>query len=219
MTGPRHPSPEKHSLLTAVVSLGACVQAQVQLVVLGVVNIFTDVMLLLLPLPVVMSWDSTWRRKLKFYILFTLGIFVIAVTVIRLPINALNKSNQLNRTTWATVELLTAAIVVNAPTLHGLWNASRHQASVLKENHDRSDIAIESWRARDSPGPGAGGVASNASLLGLVGDRPADAKQMTTSTELSRDNEGGRGSAASTHDAERTSVHSSQRGILHDEHP
>lgn len=82
-------------------------------------------MLLILPIPSLISLQTPWRLKLRLYILCTLGLFIIAVTVIRLPINALNASVQANRTTWASTELLAAAIAVNAPTLYGAYNSWR----------------------------------------------------------------------------------------------
>ena len=180
---------------------------------LGVFNILTDVMLLILPLPVVIAWDSAWRRKIKFYILFTLGIFVIVVTIVRLPINSLNKSSQVNRTTWATVELLTAAIVVNAPTLHGLWNASRQKSSTLQENSDRSDHAMESWRARD---PQTVNADSDASAVDLRHFQPVGVKQTAIASQESRGSHDREADLDSSHDVEGGSVHSSQRGILKD---
>ncbi|KPM43824.1 hypothetical protein AK830_g2811 [Neonectria ditissima] len=108
---------------------GDCAKAQVQLIVVGVLNIITDFMLLVLPMPLVISLKTAWQRKAQLSALFTLGIFIIAITIIRLPINASNKDSQINRTTWASTELLTAAIVVNAPTIYGLWNKRRQAKS------------------------------------------------------------------------------------------
>jgi hypothetical protein len=102
------------------------VQAQEQRIVLGVLNIFTDLLLLALPLPTLFSLQTPWKRKLRLMLICTLGIFIVAITVIRLPINALNASVQANRTVWASTELLTAAIVANAPTLYGAVNKARH---------------------------------------------------------------------------------------------
>jgi hypothetical protein len=84
-------------------------------------------MLLALPLPALMSLQTPWRTKLRLYSLCSLGIFIIAITIIRLPINAINATVQANRTTWASTELLAAAIVVNAPILYGSINRWRHQ--------------------------------------------------------------------------------------------
>ncbi|KKF95399.1 hypothetical protein CFO_g2259 [Ceratocystis platani] len=85
-------------------------------------------MLLLLPIPLLIGLQANARLKLQLSVLFTLGIFIIAITVIRLPINSLNQSLQSSRTTWASTELFTSAVVVNAPTLYGFWN-KRRQAS------------------------------------------------------------------------------------------
>ena len=108
---------------------GSCAQAQVQLVVVGVTNIITDVMLLILPLPLVLRMKAAWKLKVQLCCLFLLGSFIIAITIIRLPINSLNKDSQVNRSTWASTELLAAAVVVNAPTLYGMWNKNRQSKS------------------------------------------------------------------------------------------
>ncbi|KAF2820544.1 hypothetical protein CC86DRAFT_304707 [Ophiobolus disseminans] len=107
---------------------GKCVQAQVQLVVLGVLNIVTDIMLLALPLPTLISLQTPWRTKLRLFTICALGLFIIAITIIRLPINHLNAAVQANRSTWASTELLTAAIAVNAPTLYGAFNHWRRRS-------------------------------------------------------------------------------------------
>ncbi|KAF5017873.1 hypothetical protein F66182_10168 [Fusarium sp. NRRL 66182] len=118
---------------------GSCAKAQLQLIVVGVLNIVTDTMLLVLPIPLVVSLRTAWQRKVQLCALFTLGVFIIAITVVRLPINAENKDSQVNRTTWASIELFTAAIVVNAPTIYGLWNKQRQAKSESKSQgtHDR----------------------------------------------------------------------------------
>lgn len=85
----------------------------------------TDVMLLALPIPTLISLQTPWRTKLRVYIICALGLFIITITVIRLPINALHASVQANRTTWASTELLAAAIAVNAPILYGAINRWR----------------------------------------------------------------------------------------------
>ncbi|OQE93712.1 hypothetical protein PENNAL_c0005G04138 [Penicillium nalgiovense] len=51
--------------------------------------------------------------------LFAVGLF-IAITIARLPQNAKTSTARVNRTTWASIELLAAAIDANAPVLYGL---------------------------------------------------------------------------------------------------
>ena len=45
---------------------------------------------------------------------------LVAVTIVRLPQNANHATAQVNRTTWASAELLTASFVANAPALYTL---------------------------------------------------------------------------------------------------
>lgn len=86
-------------------------------------------MLLIMPIPVIFKLNAPLGRKAQLFTLFTLGIFIIVITIIRLPINSSHPYSQVNRTTWASTELLTAAIVVNAPTLYSFWNKRRREKS------------------------------------------------------------------------------------------
>ncbi|UKZ76318.1 hypothetical protein TrVFT333_004020 [Trichoderma virens FT-333] len=120
---------------------GPCAQAQMQLIVLGVLNIVTDFMLLVMPIPIIFKLKVPMARKAQLLGLFTLGIFIIAITVIRLPINSSHPYSQVNRTTWASTELLTAAIVVNAPTLYSFWNKRQRDKSTPRPAQGESDKA------------------------------------------------------------------------------
>ncbi|KAH6606012.1 PTH11-like G-protein-coupled receptor [Trichoderma cornu-damae] len=128
---------------------GPCAQAQLQLVVLGVLNIVTDFMLLVMPIPVIIKLKAPTARKAQLLTLFTLGIFIIAITIIRLPINSSHPYSQVNRTTWASTELLTAAIVVNAPTLYSFWNTRQrekpppHEQGCCQHGDGSDRIAME----------------------------------------------------------------------------
>lgn len=88
-------------------------------------------MLFVLPIPVVLKLQVPWRKKAQIVALFALGVFIIAITLIRLPINSSHGLSQDNRTTWMATELVTSAIVVNAPAIYGLWNKKRVQQRTL----------------------------------------------------------------------------------------
>ncbi|OQD93837.1 hypothetical protein PENVUL_c169G05256 [Penicillium vulpinum] len=107
---------------------GKCCQAQLQLIVLGVLNVVTDVMLIALPIPILVMVKRSNVEKLQLAILFAVGLFIVAITIARLPQNVKNYSAQVNRTTWASVELLAAAIVANAPVLYGLLKGQRQKS-------------------------------------------------------------------------------------------
>ncbi|KAF8470839.1 hypothetical protein BDZ91DRAFT_693822 [Kalaharituber pfeilii] len=99
---------------------GQCAQAQIQLFLLGGLNIFTDLLLIAFPLPALYTTRMSRLKKLQILLLFGIGFFVVVVTIIRLPQNSKNKSLQKNRSTWASVELFAACFVANAPTLYTL---------------------------------------------------------------------------------------------------
>ncbi|KAH7009778.1 hypothetical protein EDB80DRAFT_868307 [Ilyonectria destructans] len=80
---------------------GSCAKAQLQLIVVGVLNIVTDAMLLAVPIPLSVSLKTSWKRKLRLYALYALGVFIVAIAIIRLPINSIHKDRQVNQPTWA----------------------------------------------------------------------------------------------------------------------
>ncbi|KAM5343044.1 hypothetical protein ACJ41O_014010 [Fusarium nematophilum] len=115
-----------------VVIFCSCAKAQLELFLVGSLNIMTDIMLLAFPFVLFTSLKTSWKLKLRLFSLFTLGVFIIAITVIRLPINRSNKDSQANRSMWASTELFIATVVVNAPTIYGLWNKKRQD---LAQSH------------------------------------------------------------------------------------
>ncbi|OJD29710.1 pth11-type gpcr protein [Diplodia corticola] len=100
---------------------GSCSQAQTQLVAVGILNILTDIMLMILPIPIFFYyWKRPLLQRIHIFSLFCLGIFIVAITAIRLPQNYNQATSQVNRTTWASIELFVVALAVNAPVLYTL---------------------------------------------------------------------------------------------------
>ncbi|KAI9682901.1 MAG: hypothetical protein M1829_006337 [Trizodia sp. TS-e1964] len=93
---------------------GICCQAPVQLYVL-------DLMLIILPLPTLIKVQRPLLQKIQLCALFCIGLFLVAVTFVRLPLNASNNTSQVSRTTWGSIECLAAAIVANSPALYSLF--------------------------------------------------------------------------------------------------
>ncbi|KAE8375384.1 hypothetical protein BDV26DRAFT_299799 [Aspergillus bertholletiae] len=91
----------------------------------GVLNIATDLMLIILPVPLLVKVKRPFMEKLQLAALFAVGFFIVIITVIRLPQNARHSTAQVNRTTWASVELFAAALVANAPVLYGFYRGER----------------------------------------------------------------------------------------------
>lgn len=71
-------------------------------------------------MPALFEIRRSFPAKLRLFSLFSLGIFLVVITVIRLPLNLNHGMYQVNRTTWASVESFVAAFVANIPTLYTL---------------------------------------------------------------------------------------------------
>ncbi|TGZ84710.1 hypothetical protein EX30DRAFT_345391 [Ascodesmis nigricans] len=107
---------------------GKCTHAQIQLVSMASLNIFTDIILILIPLPVLLRIHLPVFRKLQLAALFSVSLFVITVTIIRMPLIVQSGSLQKLRSFWASVECFAAAIVANAPLFNSIfqdWLAKR----------------------------------------------------------------------------------------------
>jgi len=97
----------------------------------------TDLPLILLPLPLLFKARLPMLRKLQLFVLFGVSIFVIGITVIRMPIIISDDSLQKARTLWASIECLAACAVANAPVL----NAFLHE-HIQKRRDAQQDIEL-----------------------------------------------------------------------------
>jgi len=92
-----------------------CREGLVQLVVMGVCDIITDVMLIVYPIPLVMSSTGMrMRKKLSLVLLFLLSLVLIAITAYRVPSTISRRSSQQYRSLLASLEILAATAVSNA---------------------------------------------------------------------------------------------------------
>ncbi|PWW80252.1 hypothetical protein C7212DRAFT_355752 [Tuber magnatum] len=133
---------ERLTALSAVPSVN-CVQAVGQLITMGTLNIFTDVALILIPLPLVFKSRLPIIRKLQLFLLLGLGIFVVCITIIRMPVIIVDKSIQKARTLWASIECLAACIVANAPALNSFL-----RQKARKPSRDENNPSVNSRRRR-----------------------------------------------------------------------
>jgi len=91
-----------------------CREGLVQLIVMGVCDMVTDVVLIVFPIPLV--WQSSMRftKKISLILLFLLSIILIAITAYRIPSTIMRRSSQQYRSLLASLEILAAAGVSNA---------------------------------------------------------------------------------------------------------
>lgn len=59
------------------------------------------------------------NSRLQLFALFSLGILLLIIAILRLPIYS-NGTSQVRRYTWGSVEQFSAALVANLPTLYAL---------------------------------------------------------------------------------------------------
>jgi len=97
---------------------GKCVQAIDQLFVVGILNIFTDLMLIALPIPILVQIHLSLSKKFQLGFLFCVGLVIIVVTAVRIPWTLNSPDSETTRITWTTGEFLAATFVANAPTLY-----------------------------------------------------------------------------------------------------
>ncbi|PWW79755.1 hypothetical protein C7212DRAFT_157684 [Tuber magnatum] len=116
----------------------ACNFSEIQLYTTGACNIFTDLVLIIYPLPLILSSRLALRSKLQIGGLFSLGFLVILVSVFRLPYVVENKAIQRWRSLFASTEILVACFVANAPALYRTIGVRAQGGSVTKYS-GRSD--------------------------------------------------------------------------------
>lgn len=120
-------------------------------------NILTDAMLILIPLPMVFKSRLPLIRKIQLLVLFGLGFFVMAVTIVRLPVIIGDQSVQKARTLWASIECCVACIVANAPVLNSfIQKVRKHTAS----EHGQYQLNSSYARRRRMPVTGQDSVGS-----------------------------------------------------------
>ncbi len=72
---------------------------------------------------------NTSRRKIQLGLLFSIGFFIVSITVIRVHQVFTHGGSHTIRTVWGSAEVLASVIVANSPALYGAYNASRRQKS------------------------------------------------------------------------------------------
>lgn len=119
---------------------GHCRQGYANLLTTGVCNVLTDLLLVLFPVPIIISSHMTLKRKIQLVLLFSLSLGVVAVSLYRVThvINA-HGSQQL-RSLLASIEILVATCVANALVL-GSFVRDR---GVKKRKYKYGSIAAES---------------------------------------------------------------------------
>lgn len=125
---------------------GKCRQGYVNLLTTGVCNVLTDLLLVILPIPIIVSSQMTFKRKLQLVLLFSMSLLVASITLYRLPKVIEAHGSQQLRSLLASIELLVATGVANALVL-GSFVRDR---GVKKRRFKYGSSAGESYHGTDS---------------------------------------------------------------------
>ncbi|KAK9437196.1 PTH11-type GPCR protein [Metarhizium brunneum] len=99
---------------------GSCTRAHIQLSTFISMNIFTDVLLIVFPVPWILSLQhTTLKRRLQVIGLFSIGVFLIAIALARLPVYK-DGTSQDRRHIWGSIEQFCSALVANLPVIYSL---------------------------------------------------------------------------------------------------
>ncbi|KAK8045562.1 hypothetical protein PG993_005586 [Apiospora rasikravindrae] len=108
-----------------------CVDLGAELVAVSSLNVVTDAAILCLPMPIIWRLKTSFRRKLQLTSMFLLGIFVVAVSIIRVTyVSGVSFSDGFWVNTfpsmWSVVESCVAIVAACLPTLRPVFNLLIH---------------------------------------------------------------------------------------------
>ncbi|KAF3009616.1 hypothetical protein E8E13_007064 [Curvularia kusanoi] len=112
---------------------GDCVVGNIWLITYEASNIVTDLMLMALSFTLICSITIPITQRLRVMALFSIGIFLIAISIIRI-LQGKNSRVQRGHTLWASLEILLAVIVAVTPTIYALAHG-RHEDSSFDRTH------------------------------------------------------------------------------------
>lgn len=96
----------------------SCKKAYAQLMMQTSCNIFLDVVVLIIAFPLTRLSKLTWSKKLRVCILVGLGLICIAISITR-AVQTFEEPRQDVRAIWASIQILVAVVVGNAPSIYG----------------------------------------------------------------------------------------------------
>lgn len=96
---------------------GHCRQGFAQLLTMGICNVFTDLLLVFFPIPIILLSQMGPKRKIQLVLLFGLSIVPVVLSLYRMPAIINRRGQQQYRSVWASIEILAATGVANALVL------------------------------------------------------------------------------------------------------
>lgn len=133
-------------------NIGTCAAGNLQLLVFSILEIFTDIMLMVLPLRHLVKINRPWIARLRLIMLFMVGTTIIAVTLARLLLNQLHFHRSGASHNIANVEIFFAAFVANSPPIYGLLNMKYGSSAQRSRSNTRGNNSTGGGRQLDNLG-------------------------------------------------------------------
>jgi hypothetical protein len=124
-----------------------CRQGYAHLLSMGILDIITDILLVVFPIPIIMKSAMTWKRKFDLIALFSLSLVLIAITGARIPSVIERHGRQQYRTVFASAEILAATAVSNAVII-GSFLRDRGVKKVKKYKHGSTTDSVDRASSR-----------------------------------------------------------------------
>ncbi|TFB01341.1 hypothetical protein CCMA1212_007062 [Trichoderma ghanense] len=115
-----------------------CRQGVAQLLTMGISSAVLDAMLIVFPIPIIMSTRIPTRRKVLLSMLFCFGFLTVGITIYRIPETIKEHGDQIVRSMWASVELLAATAVANLVALGSFLRDSGARKIKFRPNYHSS---------------------------------------------------------------------------------
>lgn len=125
---------------------GQCVEAYRQLFSQCCLNIFLDLLLLVISVPLLSVRVKTRSDAIRIGSMVSLGLICIAITTVRLVLTRRGGSAQSVRSFLASFQVLISTFVSNAPTIYARTRKHRRKRSELER---RRSSAPEIWSDRN----------------------------------------------------------------------
>lgn len=173
---------------------GQCRQGFANLLTMAVCNIMTDVLLVLYPLPIIVSSRIPMQRKVFLVCLFILPLATVIVSIYRLPQVLSEDGYQATRSMWASVEILVATVAANTLALAsfvrdlGAKKAKFKFDPMSSGRSQRLNVKVpnqETWHGRGLESQAVMGNDTNiaSSKVGFFGVKPKNSLDMREEKE------------------------------------
>ncbi|KAH7305180.1 hypothetical protein B0I35DRAFT_113795 [Stachybotrys elegans] len=124
----------------------SCARGVSNLLTMGTFNIVTDLMLIIMPLPILRLIRLDRKAKIQLTILFSIGLVVVIITTLRIPLILTAAVSQRSRSMWASIEILCACLVTNTSFFYALLKdvQGRHDTRQTNANAAQRNFYLES---------------------------------------------------------------------------